>query len=284
MMLDRRLHAFRPDLAEAGLEGEVQALRFVAGTPARVAVPVIGLRPQPDLASGIDTELLFGEDVTVFERADGWCWVKAASDGYVGYLPEEALSEIQAEPTHIVTVQRTFVYPEPELRKPYKGILSMGSRVRIVSEAEARGNHYVVLEDGTAIFSKHVQPISAGIGGDYVDIAARFIETPYLWGGRSGLGIDCSGLIQLAMQMTGRTAPRDTDMQAAGLGDVIDRAELRRGDLVFWKGHVAIVEDPQTILHANGHTMTVARENFEAAVKRIGWLYEQPTGYRRPIT
>jgi cell wall-associated NlpC family hydrolase len=284
MMLDRRLHAFRPDLAEAGLEGEVEALRFVAGTPARVALPVIGLRPQPDLARGIDTELLFGEDVTVFERADGWCWVKAASDGYVGYLPEEALSEIQAEPTHIVTVQRTFVYPEPELRKPYKGILSMGSRVRIVSEAEARGNHYVVLEDGTAIFSKHVQPISAGIGGDYVDIAARFIETPYLWGGRSGLGIDCSGLIQLAMQMTGRTAPRDTDMQAAGLGDVIDRAELRRGDLVFWKGHVAIMEDPQTILHANGHTMTVARENFEAAVKRIGWLYEQPTGYRRPIT
>lgn len=284
MMLDRRLHAFRPDLAEAGLEGEVQALRFVVGTPARVAVPVIGLRPQPDLARGIDTELLFGEDVTVFERADGWCWVKAASDGYVGYLPEEALSEIQAEPTHIVTVQRTFVYPEPELRKPYKGILSMGSRVRIVSEAEARGNHYVVLEDGTAIFSKHVQPISAGIGGDYIDIAARFIETPYLWGGRSGLGIDCSGLIQLAMQMTGRTAPRDTDMQAAGLGDVIDRAELRRGDLVFWKGHVAIMEDPQTILHANGHTMTVARENFEAAVKRIGWLYEQPTGYRRPIT
>lgn len=284
MMLDRRLHAFRPDLAEAGLEGEVQALRFVAGTPARVAVPVIGLRPQPDLARGIDTELLFGEDVTVFERADGWCWVKAASDGYVGYLPEEALSEIQAEPTHIVTVQRTFVYPEPELRKPYKGILSMGSRVRIVSEAEARGNHYVVLEDGTAIFSKHVQPISAGIGGDYIDIAARFIETPYLWGGRSGLGIDCSGLIQLAMQMTGRTAPRDTDMQAAGLGEVIDRSELRHGDLVFWKGHVAIMEDPQTILHANGHTMTVARENFEAAVKRIGWLYEQPTGYRRPIT
>lgn len=284
MMLDRRLHAFRPDLAEAGLEGEVEALRFVAGTPARVAVPVIGLRPQPDLASGIDTELLFGEDVTVFERADGWCWVKAVLDGYVGYLPEEALSDVQAEPTHIVTVQRTFVYPEPELRKPYKGILSMGSRVRIVSEAEARGNHYVVLEDGTAIFSKHVQPISAGIGGDYIDIAARFIETPYLWGGRSGLGIDCSGLIQLAMQMTGRTAPRDTDMQAAGLGDVIDRAELRRGDLVFWKGHVAIMEDPQTILHANGHTMTVARENFEAAVKRIGWLYEQPTGYRRPIT
>ena len=282
-MLDRRLHAYRADLAETGLEGRVEALRFVAGTPARVAVPVIGLRPEPDLARGIDTELLLGEDVTVFDRANGWCWVKAASDGYVGYLPEAALTEAQAAPTHIVTVQRTFLYPEAELRKPYKTVLSIGSRVRIVGEAETRGNRYAMLEDGTAIFAKHVQPIGAGEGGDYVDIATRFLETPYLWGGRSGLGIDCSGLIQLSMLMTGRSAPRDTDMQSASLGAPVDRSDLRRGDLVFWKGHVAVLEDPETIVHANGHTMTVARENFEDAIKRIGWLYEQPTGYRRPI-
>ncbi|MBW9112508.1 C40 family peptidase [Rhizobium cauense] len=282
-MLDRRLHAYRADLAETGLEGRVEALRFVAGTPARVAVPVIGLRPEPDLARGIDTELLLGEDVTVFDRANGWCWVKAASDGYVGYLPDTALSDTQAVPTHIVTVQRTFLYPEAELRKPYKTVLSIGSRVRIVGEAETRGNRYAMLEDGTAIFAKHVQPIGAGEGGDYVDIATRFLETPYLWGGRSGLGIDCSGLIQLSMLMTGRSAPRDTDMQSASLGAPVDRSELRRGDLVFWKGHVAVLEDPETIVHANGHTMTVARENFEDAIKRIGWLYEQPTGYRRPI-
>lgn len=282
-MLDRRLHAYRADLAETGLEGRVEALRFVAGTPARVAVPVIGLHPEPDLARGIDTELLLGEDVTVFDRANGWCWVKAASDGYVGYLPDTALSDTQAAPTHIVTVQRTFLYPEAELRKPYKTVLSIGSRVRIVGEAETRGNRYAMLEDGTAIFAKHVQPIGAGEGGDYVDIATRFLETPYLWGGRSGLGIDCSGLIQLSMLMTGRSAPRDTDMQSASLGAPVDRSELRRGDLVFWKGHVAVLEDPETIVHANGHTMTVARENFEDAIKRIGWLYEQPTGYRRPI-
>ncbi|NLS01903.1 C40 family peptidase [Rhizobium sp. P32RR-XVIII] len=282
-MLDRRLHAYRPDLAEASLEGKVEALRFVSGTPARIAVPVAPLRPQPDLSKGIDTELLFGEDMVVFDRADGWCWVKAGSDGYVGYLPEATLSEGQAESTHVVTVQRTFLYPEPELRKPHQSVLSMGSRVRVTGEAEARGNHYVVLDDGTAIFAKHVQPIGAGGDDDYVEIASRFMNTPYLWGGRSGLGIDCSGLVQLALLMTGRSAPRDTDMQAAGLGEVIDRSELRRGDLVFWKGHVAIMEDPETILHANGHTMTVARENFEAAVKRIGWLYDQPTGYRRPI-
>ncbi|ANK89768.1 MULTISPECIES: C40 family peptidase [Rhizobium] len=283
-MLDRRLHAYRPDLAEAGLEGKVEASRFVEGAAARVALPVAALRPEPDLARGIDTELLLGEDVSVFDRADGWCWVKAVSDGYVGYLKAEALSQIGPAPTHIVTVQRTFLYPEPELRKPHRAILSMGSRVHVAGEAEVRGNHYVVLTDGTAIFARHVQPIGALEGADYVGIAARFLETPYLWGGRSGLGIDCSGLVQLAMLMTGRQAPRDADMQAAGLGEPIDRSEIRRGDLVFWKGHVAIFEDPQTILHANGHSMTVARENFEAAVERIGSLYQRPTGYRRPFS
>ncbi|NEI68628.1 peptidase P60 [Rhizobium lusitanum] len=281
MTLDRRLNAFRPDLAEASLKGKVEAERFVEGGSARVAIPVIALRPRPDLASGIDTELLMGEEVAVFERRDGWCWVKALADGYVGYLPEAAIREGTAAPTHIVVPQRTFLYPEPELRKPHAAVLSMGSRVHVAGTAEARGNHYVTLEDGTAIFAKHVQPIGNNEGGDFVDVALRFLETPYLWGGRSGLGIDCSGLVQLALSMTGRTAPRDTDMQAAGLGQPIDRDELKRGDFVFWKGHVAIMEDPETIVHANGHTMTVARENFAAAIERIGWLYERPTGYRR---
>jgi len=281
MTLDRRLHAFRPDLAEEGLRGRVEAERFVAGVGARVSVAVAALRPQPDLSKGIDTELLRGEDVTVFDRRDGWCWVKAKSDGYVGYLPETAVSESASEPTHIVVPQRTPVYGEPELRKPAIGALSMGSRVRVTGMAEARGNHYVVLDDGTALFAAHVRPI-AEVAGDYVAVAARFLETPYLWGGRSGFGIDCSALVQLSLLMTGRAAPRDTDMQAAGLGTPIAREELRRGDLVFWKGHVAITEDPETIIHASGHTMTVAREDFAAAVERIGWLYAQPTGYRRP--
>ncbi|NTF85693.1 C40 family peptidase [Agrobacterium rhizogenes] len=281
MTLDHRLNAYRPDLAEASLRGKVEAERFVEGTRAQVTVPVVALRPQPDLARGIDTELLLGEDVTVFERKDGWAWVKAVSDGYVGYLPEDAIREGLVAPTHIVVPQRTFLYPEPELRKPYTGVLSMGSRIRVTGTAEARGNHYVVLEDGTAIFAKHVQPIGYNDGGDYVDVAAKFMETPYLWGGRSGLGVDCSSLIQLALLMTGRAAPRDSDMQAAGLGEPIAREELKRGDFVFWTGHAAVMEDAETIIHANGHTMTVARENFAAAVERIGWLYEYPTGYRR---
>ncbi|TCR90683.1 NlpC/P60 family protein [Rhizobium sp. BK376] len=282
-MFDRRLHAFRPDIAEASLKGKVEAGRFVEGEKARIAVPVAPLRPAPDAIRGIDTELLFGEDITVFERRDGWCWVKAESDGYVGYLPETSISSSMSEPTHIVLPQRTFLYPEPELRKPYVSVLSMGSRVRVTDAVEGpRHNRYVVLEDGAAIFEKHVKPIGEIGEDDYVDIALRFLETPYLWGGRSGLGIDCSGLVQLSLMMAGRSAPRDTDMQAVGLGEPIERQELRRGDLVFWPGHVAIMEDPETIIHANGHTMSVVRENFEAAIERIGWLYDRPTGYRRP--
>ncbi|MBC7313861.1 MAG: C40 family peptidase [Rhizobium sp.] len=283
MALDRRLHAYRDDLADTALQGQVTAARFASGEPARVAVPVSGLRPRPDVASGIDTELLFGEVVTVFDRAGGWAWVQAKTDGYVGYLPESALSGAAEQPTHHVIVPRTFVYPGPDLRFPVSAALSMGSRIAVVGEAETRGTRYFLLADGRAVVAGHCLPLGTYATDDYVAIAARFLETPYLWGGRSGFGIDCSGLVQLALQMTGRTAPRDSDMQASGLGAVIAREDLRRGDLVFWKGHAGIMTDEKTLLHANGHTMTVALEDFEAAVKRIGWLYEMPTGYRRPV-
>lgn len=280
---DRRLNAYRPDLAEASLEGIVEAQRYATGDPARIVVPVAALRPHPDLAKGIDTELLCGEDVTVFDRRDGWCWVKAVLDGYVGYLPETSISQTVPAPTHIVCAQRTFVYPVPELRMPHRDVLSMGSRVTVRDEAETRGNHYVVLDNGTAIFARHVRPLAAPFDVDYVDVAARFMETPYLWGGRSGHGIDCSALVQLSMLMTGKHVPRDTDMQASGLGRPIDRSELGRGDLIFWKGHVAIMEDDHMMIHANGNTMTTSREKLEDAVTRIGHLYGMPTQYRRPL-
>ncbi|WP_337268132.1 C40 family peptidase [Oryzifoliimicrobium ureilyticus] len=280
--LDRRLNAYRPDLADASLKGLVEAARFASGEAGRVTVPVIALRPQPEVERGIDTEILYGEEITIFERRNGWCWGKALSDGYVGYLPEEAVSLAKPAPTHIVTVPRTFVYPEPELRKPHVATLSMGSRVTVAEHAEARGNHYIVLSNGKALFSRHVRPLTEPPEEDYVAVAARFLETPYLWGGRSGFGIDCSGLVQLAMLMAGQSAPRDTDMQASGLGMPIDRSDLTHGDLVFWKGHVAIMEDAETMIHANGNTMTVARERLDDAIARIGHLYGQPTQYRRP--
>ena len=279
---DRRLNAYRPDLAEEALRGIVAAERYVAGTLARIADPVAALRPRPDLGAGIDTQLLFGEDVRVLDRADGWAWVKADFDGYVGYLPETALAEDEQAATHIVAVPRSFAYSGPDLKTPAAFALSIGSRLRVVGESETRGTRYLTLAGGQSVVAGHCLAVDETAGDDYVSIAARFLETPYLWGGRSGFGLDCSALVQLAMMMTGRTAPRDSDMQAAGLGTPIERAELVRGDLVFWKGHVAIMEDDKTILHANGHTMTVAREGLDAAIERIGWLYQQPTGYRRP--
>ncbi|MBB4183464.1 cell wall-associated NlpC family hydrolase [Sinorhizobium terangae] len=279
---DRRLNAYREDLAEERLRGVVEAPRYVEGTPATISVSVTPLRRRPDLACGTDTELLYGETARVLDVAGGWAWVKADLDGYVGYVPEAALSSSNAPATHFVAVPRTFVYRGADLRFPQAFALSMGSRVHVVGEAETRGTRYFLLDSGLAVIANHCVPANEALAGDYVSVATRFLETPYLWGGRSGFGIDCSGLVQLSMQMVGSDAPRDSDMQARGLGRAISREELLRGDLVFWKGHVAIMEDEKTLVHANGHTMTVAREGLEDAIRRIGWLYDQPTGYRRP--
>lgn len=281
-MLDRRLNAYRDDLAEERLRGLVDAKRFVEGTSAAFTAPVTPLRARPELSCGTDTELLYGETARVLDIAEGWAWVKSDIDGYVGYVPQEALAPPEAAPTHIVAVPRTFLYRGADLRFPQAFALSMGSRLHVVGEAETRGTRYFLLDGGLAVFANHCAPIGSPIAGDYVSIAARFLETPYLWGGRSGFGIDCSGLVQLSMQMAGRRVLRDTDMQAETIGQPIGRDELARGDLVFWKGHVAIMEDEKTLLHANGHTMTVSREGLDDAIERIGWLYAEPTDYRRP--
>jgi cell wall-associated NlpC family hydrolase len=282
---DARLHAFRSDLADARLKGEVAAERFVAGRPARIVASVADLRKAPRPDAGLNTQALFGDDVLVFEDAEGWAWIQAERDGYVGYVADTVLGARDHAPTHIVSVPRTFLYPGPDLRFPVGGQLSMGSVVRVTGGAETRGTHYALLPSGEAIISGHLRPI-AEPAVDYVAVAETFLGAPYLWGGVSGFGIDCSGLVQLAMRMAGRQVLRDTDMQAATIGEPLDPgpdfAGLRRGDLVFWKGHVAIMTDPETMIHANGHTMLVSREGLKDAVARIGYLSGDPTGFRRP--
>ncbi|MCW0001247.1 NlpC/P60 family protein [Pararhizobium sp. YC-54] len=279
---DRRLNAYRPDLAEERLRGVVEAPSYVSGSPGLICVPVVQMRARPELECGTDTELLLGETVRVLDTDGGWAWVKADFDGYVGYVPDYAVSPVVRSLTHIITAPRTFIYSGPDLKFPTVQALSMGSRIAVIDERETRGTRYFLLEGGQAVIADHCAEAGQPLAGDYVAIAGRFLETPYLWGGRSGFGIDCSGLVQLSMMMVGQSAPRDTDMQAKGLGIEIGRDELGRGDLVFWKGHVAIMEDDRTLLHANGHTMNVALEGLEDAIARIGWLYDQPTGFRRP--
>ncbi|KGF70156.1 peptidase P60 [Hoeflea sp. BAL378] len=282
--LDRRSHAYRPDLADLRLKDRVTAAAYAEGAAAHVAVPVADIRPRPDPECGIDTQALYGEALTVFDTAEGWAWVQLQADGYVGYVPQDAIREGASGATHVVAVPRTILYPGADLRFPHRAALSMGSRVRVTGAAETRGTPYALLDDGAAMIAAHLRPIGENAPEDAVAVAARFLHTPYLWGGRSGFGIDCSGLVQMALAMTGTPAPRDSDQQGAALGTVIDPAQdgLRRGDLVFWKGHVGILEDPETLLHASGGTMSVTREPLQAAIDRIARLYGAPTRYRRP--
>jgi cell wall-associated NlpC family hydrolase len=284
-ILDKRLHAFRVDLADKRLKGQVEAARFVAGRPARISVPVADMLAAPDAKSGLNTQLLLGDEVLVFEEGPEWAWVQAIRDNYVGYIARSAIGAAKADPTHTVAVPRTFLYSGADLKLPRKACFSMGSRVFVEGFAETRGTRYALLASGEALIAAHLRPAGED-SDDYVSVAEELLSTPYLWGGTSAFGIDCSGLVQLSMRMTGRAAPRDTDMQASGLGEPLDpdadMAGLRRGDLVFWKGHIAVMLDGRNIIHANGHTMLVSRERLSDAVERIAYLYGGPTGFRRP--
>ncbi|MCR9219612.1 MAG: NlpC/P60 family protein [Alphaproteobacteria bacterium] len=253
--LDPRLNAYREDLADARLEGRVAAARFVAGDPAQVAAGAAALRRRPADEAPQDSQLLFGERVRVFDRRDNWAWVQAERDGYVGYCREDRLAPPGAPATHTVAALRTYLYPAPDLKTPPRDLLSLEGAVAVAA-VEGRWAHLAADWGGGCVHAGHVAPIGA-VADDPASVAETFLETPYLWGGKTSVGLDCSGLIQLALQRCGIACPRDTDMQAAALGRPVEggAAAARRGDLVFWPGHVGIMLDGARILHANATDM-----------------------------
>lgn len=278
--LDRRLNAYRPDLADVRLQGRVEASAFSEGREMSVAVPVADVRSRPSEDAGLDTQWLRGDSVLVFEEADGWCWAQSARDGYVGYVRADALSERRLVATHRVIAPTTFVYASDDMKSPRRAMLSLGTEVEVIATSERRQTGYAQV-DGGFIVMQHLSPVERTVD-DYVTVAESLERTPYLWGGTSGSGIDCSGLVQLSLRMAGKSVLRDTDMQQHSIGVAVDGSALKRGDLVFWRGHVAIMLDGANIIHANGHTMSVAREPLAQAVERIAYLYAQPVAYRRP--
>jgi cell wall-associated NlpC family hydrolase len=274
---DPRLTPARPDLAARSLEGKVNAARFVDGETREVVEPHVPLRRAAFPDAPLDTEALMGERVTVFETTDeGWAWGQIETDGYVGFMPANGLAAPGPPPTHRVSALRTLVFPAPSFKLPPIGALPMNARLAI-ARVEGR---FALTVSGGYVPAGHLASIDSR-EADFVAVAERFLGTPYLWGGKTSLGLDCSGLVQVALTARGIACPRDTDMQEAALGAAVSDGPRMRGDLIFWKGHVAIARDAATVIHANAFHMAVAVEPIEQAIDRIRASDGEVTSVRR---
>lgn len=277
MSLDPRLTPLRDGIAARSLEGLVPAEVYLEPQPARCALPAAAIRRAPDTASEQMDQLLFGEAFDVLEEeAGGFVWGQARRDGYVGFVEAAALAPAGPAPTHRISAIRTYAFAEPSIKTRAFGPYSLNA-LACVEAVEGRlakvaGAGWMAVE--------HLSPIGV-FARDPAAVAERYLGAPYLWGGRESLGLDCSGLVQQALLACGIACPRDADMQQT-LGREIARADFARGDLVFWKGHVAMGLDGGRIIHANAHHMAVEIEPLDAALERIKAAGSgEPAAFRR---
>ncbi len=278
---DPRVTAARDDFAAKELEGRVPARRYVEGRVYEVIEPQAPMWAEPRPDALLVTEALKGERVIIYDRnAEGFAWGQLAADNYVGWLPEHALGQPGPSATHKVSALRTLAFPAPSIKLPPIEALPFGARV-VITSVDSR---MAITSTNTYVPVSHLKPVGEN-ETDFVAVAERFLGAPYLWGGKTVLGLDCSGLVQVALTACGVACPRDSDMQEAALGEAVRAdaySDLRRGDLMFWKGHVAIVRDRATLLHANAFHMAVAIEPIADAIKRIGESGSDVTSVKRP--
>jgi cell wall-associated NlpC family hydrolase len=263
--LDPRSNPFRPEIAAKHLQGQVEAKRFVEGKRHQVIEPNTALRRAPSHDARLDTEALLGERVMIYEMTDeGWAWGQLETDGYVGWLSANALGPNGPAATHKVTALRAFAFPGPDIRLPPLAALPMGAQLTIARQDEK----FAVTVSGWHIPEVYLAPIKAR-RSDFVSVAGQFLGSPYLWGGKTSLGLDCRASCEVSFRRPVSPCPRDSDMQELSLGNCRRSRGLRRGDLVFFKGHVAIARDPESLIHANAHHMAVAIEPAAEGIARI---------------
>jgi hypothetical protein len=272
-MADKRLTPARPDLAAAHLKGLVDVPRYVEGERFSVCAGRASLRVRPNGDAAQDSELLFGEIFTVYDNAQGWAWGQAANDLYVGYLRQDALAKSFDTEARVSALMAP-VFAAADLKTLVRDLLPLNAAVPV----KAREGDYVNVGPGFV----HRQHLVAELQSDFVAVAERFVGVPYVWGGKTAAGLDCSGLIQTALQAVGKAAPRDTDMIEKALGDAIALSDVCRGDLVFWKGHMGVMLDGARLLHANAFHMVVAIEPLVEAMARIEKIAGPVTSVRRP--
>ncbi|MBT3330999.1 MAG: C40 family peptidase [Rhodospirillaceae bacterium] len=267
--MDTRITPAREDLAADWLRDQVTAARYVPGTPRTVIRDGAPLRFSPNSSAGLESQLIYGEVFQVYEDRDGWCWGQNLTDDYVGYVPSVDLAVDVPTADHQVAALHSHLYTEPDIKRPTAGSISMSSRVKVVDVS----GQFCRIASGQWLHSRHLVSLDYTTH-DLVGTALKFLGVPYLWGGRTAMGLDCSALVQLALAMAGMTAPRDSDLQQNNLGTKVamdddqDFSRIEQGDLVYFPGHVGFFVGDWRFLHANAFDMQVSLHGFSEVLDR----------------